>query len=32
MGILYIFTGGLLFIGPIIDFIVLLTKPNPYMP
>lgn len=30
MGILYIFTGGLLGIGVIIDFIVILTKPNPY--
>lgn len=30
MGILYIFTGGLFFIGVLIDFIVLLTKPNPY--
>lgn len=30
MGILYLFTGGLFFIGVIIDFIALLTKPNPY--
>ncbi len=30
MGILYIFTGGLFGIGAIIDFIVILTKPNPY--
>lgn len=30
MGILYIFTGGLFLIGVIVDFIVLLTKPNPY--
>ncbi len=28
--ILYIFTGGLFGIGAIIDFIVILTKPNPY--
>lgn len=30
MGILYIFTGGLFLIGVIIDFFVLLAKPNPY--
>lgn len=30
LGILYIFTGGLFCIGAIIDFIVILTKPNPY--
>ena len=30
MGILYIFTFGLFGIGWLIDFIVLLTKPNPY--
>ncbi len=30
MGILYMFTGGLFFIGVIIDFIALLAKPNPY--
>lgn len=30
MGILYLFTGGLFFIGVIVDFFVLLTKPNPY--
>lgn len=30
MGILYIFTLGLFGIGWLIDFIVLLTKPNPY--
>ena len=30
MGILYVFTGGLFFIGVIIDLIALLTKPNPY--
>lgn len=30
MGILYLFTGGLFFIGVIVDFIVLLGKPNPY--
>lgn len=30
MGILYIFTVGLFMIGTIIDFIVLLFKPNPY--
>ena len=30
MGILYIFTLGLFFIGVFIDFIVLLFKPNPY--
>ena len=30
MGIVYLFTGGLFFIGVIIDFIALLAKPNPY--
>lgn len=30
MGILYIFTAGLFGIGVVIDFIVLLFKPNPY--
>lgn len=30
MGILYLFTLGLFLIGVIIDFIALLTKPNPY--
>lgn len=30
MGILYLFTMGILWIGVIIDFIVLLFKPNPY--
>lgn len=30
MGILYLLTGGLLFIGVIIDFIAILSKPNPY--
>ena len=30
MGILYLFTGGLLGIGWFIDIIVLLCKPNPY--
>ena len=30
MGILYIFTAGLFFIGWIIDLIALLFKPNPY--
>ena len=30
MGILYIFTGGLFGIGAIVDFIVILCKPNPY--
>lgn len=30
MGLLYIFTAGLFFIGVIIDFIALLGKPNPY--
>ncbi len=30
LGILYIFTGGLFGIGAIIDFIAILTKPNPY--
>lgn len=30
MGILYIFTGGLLCIGVLVDLIVLLCKPNPY--
>jgi len=30
MGIIYLFTAGLFFVGPVIDFIVLLFKPNPY--
>ena len=30
MGVLYIFTGGLFCIGLLIDFFVLLFKPNPY--
>lgn len=30
MGILYFFTCGLFCIGVIIDFIIILTKPNPY--
>lgn len=30
MGILYLFTGGLFCIGLVIDFFVLLAKPNPY--
>lgn len=30
MGILYIFTGGLFFIGVFIDLFVILSKPNPY--
>ena len=30
MGILYLFTCGLFGIGTLIDFIVLLFKPNPY--
>lgn len=29
-GVLYLFTAGLFFIGPIVDFIILLFKPNPY--
>ena len=30
MGILYLFTAGLFFLGVLIDFLVLLFKPNPY--
>lgn len=30
MGVLYLFTCGLFFIGPVVDFIALLFKPNPY--
>ena len=30
MGILYLFTGGLFGIGVVIDFFVILFKPNPY--
>ena len=30
MGILYLFTGGLFFIGVLIDFFAILAKPNPY--
>ena len=30
-GVLYLFTGGLFFIGVVLDFIALLGKPNPYM-
>ena len=29
-GILYLLTGGLFLIGVVIDFLVLLSKPNPY--
>ena len=29
-GLIYLFTGGLLGIGVIVDFIILLLKPNPY--
>lgn len=29
-GLLYFFTGGLFFVGVIIDFFALLNKPNPY--
>lgn len=32
MGILYLCTLGLFYVGVIIDFIALLAKPNPYMP
>lgn len=32
LGILYLFTGGLLGIGVIVDLIILLFKPNPYYP
>lgn len=30
MGIIYLFTGGLFGIGALVDFFVILTKPNPY--
>lgn len=30
LGIIYIFTGGLFFIGVIVDLIVILCRPNPY--
>lgn len=30
MGILYLLTGGLFYIGAFVDLIVILTKPNPY--
>lgn len=30
MGILYLLTCGLFFVGVVIDFIAILTKPNPY--
>lgn len=30
MGVLYFCTGGLCFVGVVIDFIALLAKPNPY--
>lgn len=30
LGVVYIFTGGLFFIGVIVDFFSLLFKPNPY--
>lgn len=30
MGILYLFTAGLFFVGWLIDLFVILTKPNPY--
>ncbi len=32
MGILYLFTGGLFYIGVLIDLIAILTKPNEYTP
>ena len=32
MGILYLCTGGLFFVGVIIDLIAILSKPNPYYP
>lgn len=32
LGIVYLFTGGLLGFGVVIDLIVLLFKPNPYYP
>lgn len=30
MGVIYLFTGGLFFIGVFVDFLTLLFKPNPY--
>ena len=30
MGLIYLFTGGLFFVGIVIDFLALLAKPNPY--
>lgn len=30
MGVVYLFTMGLFMIGVIVDFITILTKPNPY--
>ena len=30
MGIIYLFTGGLFFVGVVIDLIILFLKPNPY--
>lgn len=30
LGVVYLFTGGLFFIGAVIDFVALLFKPNPY--
>lgn len=32
LGIVYLFSGGLLGIGVIVDLIILLFKPNPYYP
>ena len=32
MGILYLFTCGLFGIGVLVDFFIILFKPNPYMP
>lgn len=32
LGVVYIFTAGLFGIGLVIDFFVLLFKPNPYYP
>ena len=32
LGLLYLFTGGLLGVGVVVDLVILFFKPNPYCP